>query len=180
NKPQGFWSKKLANITEKRNRQMRDAVNKAAKLVVNHCLKYRIGRIVFGWNKGQKDGINIGTKNNQKFVQIPTAKLKERINQLCELNGIEFVETEESYTSQASFLDDDFLPKIGEKPDSWKPSGKRIKRGLYQTKNGLLVNADINGAANILRKVSTTLRFSLKGVSRGSLIMPLRVQFWIA
>ena len=93
NKPQGFWSKKLANITEKRNRQMRDAVNKAAKLVVNHCLKYRIGRIIFGWNKGQKDGINIGTKNNQKFVQIPTAKLKERINQLCELNGIEFVET---------------------------------------------------------------------------------------
>ena len=98
NKPQGFWSKKLANITEKPNRQMRDAVNKTAKLVVHHCLKYRIGRIILGWNKGQKDGINIGAKNNQKFVQIPTAKLKEGIkNMLCELKGIEFVETEESY-----------------------------------------------------------------------------------
>ena len=180
NKPQGFWSNKLAHITEKRNRQMRDAVNKAARLLISHCLKYRIGRIVFGWNKRQKDSIDIGAKNNQKFVQIPTAKLKERIIQLCELYCIEFIETEESYTSQASFLDDDFLPKYGEKPGSWKPSGKRIKRGLYQTKNGLLVNADCNGAANILKKVATTLRFSLKEVSRGSLIMPLRIHFWIA
>ncbi|WP_293056562.1 IS200/IS605 family accessory protein TnpB-related protein [Okeania sp. SIO2B3] len=89
---------------------MRDAVNKAARLVINHCLKHGIGRIVFGGNKRQKDSINIGAKNNQKFVQIPTAKLKERIIQLCELYGIEFIETEESYTSQASFLDDDFLP----------------------------------------------------------------------
>ncbi|WP_204103550.1 MULTISPECIES: IS200/IS605 family accessory protein TnpB-related protein, partial [Spirulina sp. CCY15215] len=88
-----------------------------------HCLENGIGRIVFGWNKGQKNGINIGKKNNQKFVQIPTAKLKERIKQLCELYGIEFVETEESYTSQASFLDDDFLPTFGAKPESWKPSG---------------------------------------------------------
>jgi IS605 OrfB family transposase len=179
-KPQGFWSKKLACITERRNRQMRDAVNKTARLVINHCLEYGIGRIVFGWNKGQKQSINIGSKNNQKFVQIPTAKLKERISQLCELYGIEFIETEESYTSQASFLDDDFLPTIGEKPESWKASGKRIKRGLYQTQNGLLVNADINAAANILKKVATTLKFSLEGVSRGKLIMPLRIQFWIA
>ncbi|NES05114.1 MAG: IS200/IS605 family element transposase accessory protein TnpB [Okeania sp. SIO2F4] len=179
-KTQGFWSKKLANITEKRNIKMRDAVNKAARLVINNCLKNGIGRIIFGWNKGQKNAINIGAKNNQKFVQVPTAKLKERISQLCELYGIEFIETEESYTSQASFLDDDFLPNYGEKPESWESSGKRIHRGLYQTKNGLLVNADVNGAANILKKVATTLELSLEGISRGSLIMPLRIQFWIA
>ena len=94
--------------------------------------------------------------------------------------GIEFIETEESYTSQASFLDDDFLPTIGEKPERWKASGKRIKRGLYQTQSGLLVNADINGASNILKKVTTTLRFSLKGVGSGNLTMPLRVRFWTA
>ncbi len=63
-----------------------------------------------------------------------------------------------------------------EKPESWKASGKRIKRGLYQTQCGPLVNADINGAANILKKVATTLKFSLKEVSRGTLIMPLRIQ----
>ncbi len=95
---------------------MRDAVNKAARLLINYCLENGIGRIVFGWNKGQKDGIDIGAKNNQKFVQVPTAKLKERIKQLCEQYGIEFIETEESYTSQASFLDDDFLPTFGAKP----------------------------------------------------------------
>ncbi len=179
-KPQGFWSKKLSRITEKRNRQMRDAVNKAGRLVINHCLKNGIGRVVFGWNKKQKDRINIGAVNNQQFVQIPTARLKERIKQLCELYGVEFVETEESYTSQASFLDDDFLPTFGEKPESWKPSGKRIKRGLYRIGSGLLVNADSNACANILRKVSTKLRLNLSGVSRGVLAAPLRVQIGAA
>ena len=136
NKPQGFWSQRLACITEKRNRQMRDAVNKTARLVINHCLKYGIGTIVFGWNKGQKQSIELGTKTNQKFVQIPTARLKERIEQLCNLYGLQFIETEESYTSQSSFLDNDVLPKYGEKPDKWEPSGKRIRRGLYKSESG--------------------------------------------
>ncbi|MGK7918485.1 MAG: IS200/IS605 family accessory protein TnpB-related protein [Trichodesmium sp.] len=121
-KPQGFWSKRLSGITEKRDyfpteccanvprNQMRDAVNKAAKIVVNHCLKYGTGTIVFGWNKGQKQSIELGSQTNQKFVQISTARLKERIQELCNLYGWQFVETEESYTSKASFLDDDFLP----------------------------------------------------------------------
>ncbi|MDB9518178.1 transposase [Roseofilum reptotaenium CS-1145] len=180
NKLQGFWSKRLALLAEKRNRQMRDAVNKAARLVINHCLEKGIGRIVFGWKKGQKDSINIGAKNNQKFVQIPTAKLKKRIEQMCQLYGIEFEQVEESYTSQASFLDNDFLPTFGEKPESWKPSGKRVKRGLYRTQLDELINADANGAANILRKVAATSGFALEGVSRGALTTPLRVRLWTA
>jgi IS605 OrfB family transposase len=115
-KPQGFWNKKLAHITEKRNRQVRDAVNKAARLVINHCLNNKIGTVVFGWNKGHKDGADMGKKNNQKFVQIPTARLKDRIAQLCEQYGIQFVEAEEAYTSKASFLDGDTIPKFREKP----------------------------------------------------------------
>jgi putative transposase len=111
NKAQGFWSKRLGRITEKRNRQVRDAVNKAAKLVLNHCLQNQIGTVVFGWNKGMRQEINLGSKTNQSFVQIPTARLKDRISQLCEQHGIQFVETEESYTSKASFLDSDELPK---------------------------------------------------------------------
>ena len=179
-KPQVFWSKRLAKITEKRNRQMRDAVNKTAKLVINHCLKYGIGTVVFGWNKGQKQSIELGTKTNQKFVQIPTARLKERIEQLCNLYGLQFVETEESYTSQSSFLDNDILPKYGEKPDNWEASGKRIKRGLYKSAMGFLINADCNGAANILRKVSGRLKLNLSQLSRGALTTPLRVRFWTA
>jgi len=178
NQPQGFWSKQLARVTETRNRQMRDAVNKAARLVINHCLENQIQTVVFGWNKGQKDSINLGDNTNQKFVQIPTARLKDRIKQLCEQYGIKFVETEESYTSKASFLDLDELPKFGEKPEGWQESGKRVKRGLYRTANNLYVNADCNGAANILRKVAATLGFNLSGVSRGALTTPLRFRFW--
>lgn len=175
----GFWSHQLARLTSKRNRQMRDAVNKAARLVINHCIEKGIGVIVFGWNKKQKDSANVGKKTNQKFVQIPTARLKNRIAQLCEQHGIQFVETEESYTSKASFVDRDFLPTIGEKPDGWKETGRRVKRGLYRTgAKNWYINADCNGAANILRKVATMLGLDLDGVGRGVLTAPLRITLW--
>lgn len=178
--PQGFWSKQLASITEKRNRQMRDAVNKAARLVINHCLENGIGHVVFGWNPGQKDGANMGRKTNQKFVQIPTARLKIRIAQLCEVYGIELIEHEEANTSAASFLDGDSLPAHGEKPEGWKASGKRVKRGLYRAASNQYINADANGAANVIRKVAATLGINLSGVSRGALTTPLRVRLWTA
>jgi hypothetical protein len=81
-KPQGYWDEQLARITEKRNRQMRDAVNKAAKLVVDHCIKHQIGTVIFGWNQGQRQKATLG-KTTPSFVQIPTAKLKQRVKQLC-------------------------------------------------------------------------------------------------
>ena len=173
-KAQDYWDLELASITEKRNRQMRDNINKAARFIINWCVKNDVGTIVFGWNDRQKDSINIGKKNNQKFVQIPTARLKNRIKQLCNEYGIKFVETEESYTSQASFLDNDSLPKYGEKPNDWKASGKRVKRGLYQPKVQKVINADCNGAANILKKVSIQLDISLVKVCRAFLTAPHR------
>ena len=184
NKPQGFWSNKLAFMTERRNRQMRDGINKAAKIVINHCLENKIGTIVFGWNKGNKNEIKLGKKNNSEFVPIPTARLKDRIAQLCSQYGIRFFETEESYTSKASFLDGDYLPTYGEKPKDWKLSGRRTKRGLYRTANNWYVNADCNGAANIIRKVSTNLsslrNISLERVSRALLTAPHRIYLWSA
>jgi putative transposase len=177
-KPNGFWSKRLARMTEKRNRQMRDAVNKAARLVIKHCLTNGIGTLVFGWNKGQKQDANMGKKTNQKFVQIPTARLKERVKQLCNIYGIRFEETEESYTSKSSFLDADTIPVYGEKPIEWKASGKRTKRGLYLSSNGIEVNSDANGAANILVKVAVKLGLSLSGISRGDLCAPLKSRIW--
>ncbi|MCC5641164.1 transposase [Nostoc sp. CHAB 5844] len=179
NKPQGFWSNKLAFITEKRNRQVRDAINKTAKIVVNHCLQHRIGRVVFGWGQGIKTGVNLGKKKNQQFVQIPTARLKQRIEQLCVQHGIEFIETEEANTSAASFVDGDTLPKHGEKPDNWKSSGRRVKRGLFCTAMNWYINADCNGAANIMRKVSTILGVDLSGVCRGALTHPTRIYIWV-
>jgi putative transposase len=174
----GYWSKRLAQLTEKRNRVMRDATNKAARRVINHCIENRIGTVIFGWNKGQKDSIALGCKTNQKFVQIPTGRLKDRIKQLCEEHGIRFVETEESYSSKASFVDLDELPTFGEKPEGWQASGKRVKRGLYRTLEGWLINADCNGAANIGRKVAMMLGLDLSGISRGDLSAPLRLKLW--
>jgi IS605 OrfB family transposase len=176
-KAQGYWDEQLAQITEKRNRQMRDAVNKAAKLIIDHCIKHQVGTVVFGWNQGQRQEATLG-RTTQSFVQIPTAKLKERIKQLCEHYGIKFVETEESYTSKASFLDGDFLPTYGEKPETWKPSGKRIKRGMYRTGTGELINADLNGAANILKKVETQLGLCLVKVCRQVLTLATRFRIW--
>nr|WP_019504924.1 IS200/IS605 family accessory protein TnpB-related protein [Pleurocapsa sp. PCC 7319] len=168
-------------ITVKRNRQMRDAVNKAAKITINHCLENQIGTIVFGWNKKQKQKSNLGKKNNQKFVQIPTAKLKDRIEQLCIVHGIRFIETEESYSSKASSLDLDTIPVFGEKPEGWKPSGRRVKRGLYRSASGIEFNADINGAINIARKVAKQYSFNFdpRSFARGVLTMPRRLKIWV-
>ncbi|MGK7875199.1 MAG: IS200/IS605 family accessory protein TnpB-related protein [Xenococcaceae cyanobacterium] len=153
---------------------MRDVINKTARFIVNHCLKNGIGNIVFGWGQGIKTGANLGKRNNQNFVQIPTAKLKERLRELAESVGITFTETEESYTSKASFLDGDILPTLGEKPTGWKPSGKRVKRGLYRSNSGQLINADCNGAANILRKVTIQLGLTLAEVGKAALTLPRR------
>lgn len=150
-----------------------------ARQVIEHCLDNGIGTVVFGWNKGQKDSANMGAKTNQKFVQVPTARLKDRIKQLCEQYSIQFVETEESYTSKASFVDRDELPTFGEKPEGWQATGKRIKLGLYRIAQNWYINADCHGAANILRKVSMTLGLDLNEVSRGALTRPTRFLFWV-
>lgn len=177
-KPQGYWDEWLDRVTRKRNHQMRDGINKAAKLIIDHCLKFRIGTLVIGWNIGFKNNANIGRVNNQKFVQMPLGKLKDRLNQLCQLHGIRFQETEEAYTSKASFLDGDSLPIFGDKPEGWKASGKRIKRGLYRSANGSIVNADLNGSANILRKVAKNLDIDLGRLGRRCLTTVTRVKLW--
>ncbi|KFX31755.1 transposase, partial [Geobacillus stearothermophilus] len=97
--------------------------------------------------------INLGKKTNQNFVNIPLGNIKEKLEYLCKFYGIEFLKQEESYTSQASFFDGDEIPEYNaDNPKEYKFSGKRIKRGLYRTKSGKLINADVNGALNILKK----------------------------
>ena len=168
---------------------MRDAVNKAARFIVHYCLRHQIGNIVFGWNDRQKDSINIGKTNNQtavaplgetprphclNFVQIPFWQLRQKLKALCSRYGIEYLEQEESYSSKASFYDQDEIPVYNaDNPGKQKFSGKRIKRGLYRTKDKHLVSSDINGSANIL--VKSKHRLSFERVSRGFLANPLRI-----
>ncbi|WP_055076776.1 RNA-guided endonuclease TnpB family protein [Pseudanabaena sp. 'Roaring Creek'] len=178
-KAKDYWDKVLDGITRKRNHQMRDMVNKSARKVINHCLKHGIGTIVVGWNDGIKTESNMGKTNNQSFVQMPLARLKGRIEQLCLIYGIYFVQSEEANTSAASYLDGDSLPEHGQKPVGWKASGRRTKRGLYRTSDKSLINADLNGAANILRKVARNLDLDLCRLGRRCLSTVSRVRIWL-
>ncbi|AOX03646.1 transposase [Moorena producens PAL-8-15-08-1] len=173
-KPEFYWDENLNRVQRKRNNQMRDAINKAARFIINRCLNDRVGNLIVGWNEGQKNSSNMGKRGNQNFVVIPTKRLIERLKQLAFEYGIKLTITEESYTSKASFLDDDPLPKIGEKPEGWKASGKRVRRGVYRTSFGWLINADCNGAANIAKKVAKQLGLNLTKVGRGDLTLPHR------
>lgn len=117
----------------------------------------------------------MGKVNNQKFVQIPFDQLRTYLKCLCERYGITYIETEESYTSKASFLDGDEIPVFDAKnPYTGTFSGKRVRRGLYRTKENTLVNADINGACNIAKKGKQNL--DIEGLCRGLLASPLRIR----
>lgn len=143
----------VKGIYRKRQRRMDDVLHKYASRIIRWCTDHRIDTLVVGSNKGQKQNVNMGRVNNQNFCQIPYRRFKQMLAYRCEREGIRYVEQEESYTSKASFLDLDEMPvwQAGEeKPHSF--SGKRFRRGLYRSADGTIVNADLNGAANIGRK----------------------------
>ena len=162
-------------ITRKRNNRINDYLSKAARIIVNYCLNNDIGKLVLGYNEDFQRKSNIGSINNQNFVNIPYGKLRDKLIYLCKLYGIEFKLQEESYTSKASFFDGDEIPIYDkENLQEYVFSGKRIKRGLYQTSTGKLINADCNGALNILRK-SKVVDLSVL-YNRGELNTPKRIR----
>ena len=162
-------------ITRKRNNRINDYLSKAARTIVNYCLNNDIGKLVLGYNEDFQRNSNIGSMNNQNFVNIPYGKLRDKLIYLCKLYGIEFKLQEESYTSKASFFDGDEIPIYDkENLQEYIFSGKRIKRGLYQTGTGKLINADCNGALNILRK-SKVVDLSVL-YNRGELNTPKRIR----
>ena len=162
-------------IARKRNNRIEDYLSKVARIIINYCLNNDIGKIVLGYNEDFQRNSNIGSINNQNFVNIPYGKLRDKLIYLCKLYGIEFKLQEESYTSKASFFDGDEIPIYDkENPQEYIFSGKRIKRGLYQTSVGKLINADCNGALNILRK-SKVVDLSVL-YNRGELNTPKRIR----
>ena len=162
-------------IARKRNNRIEDYLSKAARIIINYCLNNDIGKLVLGYNEDFQRNSNIGSINNQNFVNIPYGKLRDKLIYLCKLYGIEFKLQEESYTSKASFFDGDEIPIYDkENLQEYIFSGKRIKRGLYQTSTGKLINADCNGALNILRK-SKVVDLSIL-YNRGELNTPKRIR----
>lgn len=147
-------SKALINLYRKRQFFMEDAMHKAAKKIVLWCVEKNVSTIIIGKNKGWKQKIDIGKRNNQHFVQMPHALLIDYIETLALKFGIQIIETEESYTSKASFIDMDKLPVYKKDANiTYLFSGTRIKRGLYKNGFGQIINADLNGAGNIMRKI---------------------------
>ena len=129
-----------------RNNKINTIFHRISKKVIKYCIQNDIGTIVIGYNKGWKQKINIGKKNNQNFVQIPLLKLLKQIEYKAQLKGISFITIDEAYTSKCSYLDEESIK------NHKKYAGKRITRGLFRTSNGMIINADVNAAYNIMRK----------------------------
>ena len=173
------FGKKTTNrqkrIARERNNKVNDYMNKAARKVINYCIFNDIGTLVVGYNETFQRNSHMGKQNNQNFVMIPYGQLRNKLEYLCELNGIKFVKQEESYTSKSSFWDKDEIPVYNaDNPKEYQFSGSRIHRGMYKTARGNCLNADVNGALNIMRK-SSVVDMSIL-YSRGEVDTPVRIR----
>lgn len=129
-----------------------DQMHKVSTDIIRFCLQHRAGTLVLGVNKQWKQRVGIGKANNQLFVSMPITLLRELITYKAVMHGISAIEQEESYTSKADITAMDYIPTYGIDDEKADFSGSRIHRGLYRCANGLIINADCNGAANIMRK----------------------------
>lgn len=141
---QEVLTNKMIKLIDKRNRRMTYGINKAARLIIDHAIDSNVGVIIIGYNDNFKDE-SLSKSYNQWTKSIPLARLRDRIIYLASLSNIETKVINEAYTSVSSYIDKDLLVKS-------EFSGKRVKRGLYKSGNGSLINADLNAALNILRK----------------------------
>jgi len=139
-------TKRIQKLHLIRTNKIKTVFHRISKNIIDYCIQNNIGTIVIGYNNGWKQEINIGKKNNQNFVQISFLKLVKQIRYKAQLKGIRVLTIDEAYTSKCSFLDQESV----EKHENY--AGKRIKRGLFRTSNGTIINADVNGAYNIMKK----------------------------
>ena len=166
-------SQKLKKLCNKREFKINDYLHKASRLIIDTLINQKIGTLIIGHNPDWKQKVKLGKRNNQNFVSIPYNKLIEMLSYKAEMVGIKVIITEESYTSKASFLDNDPLPvyQKGQK-NQVTFSGKRVNRGLYRTSKRILINADVNGSLNIMRKaVPNAFGYGIEGV----VVHPVRV-----
>lgn len=149
-------SKRIESITNKRNNKVKDYLHKSSKMLVNFLVSNDISTLVIGYNEEWKQNINIGKRNNQSFVNIPFYTFIKQLEYKCKLEGINIILTEESYTSKCSFLDNESV----EKHENYL--GKRIKRGLFRSAKNRIINADLNGSLNILKKAVGEFQYPIE------------------
>ena len=167
-------TKKQKLLIRNHSNRINDYMNKTARKVIDYCIENDIGTLVVGYNETFQRNVSLGKKNNQTFVNIPYGKLRDKLRYLCEFNDIDYILQEESYTSKASFFDEDEIPVYNESHTDCMFSGRRIHRGLYETYHGYTFNADINGALNILKKSNVVRLESL--YARGEVDTPVRIR----
>ena len=160
-------SNRIKRVNLKRTNKINDYLHKTSRYIVNQLVSKNITKLVIGKNKEWKQDINIGKRNNQNFVNIPHARLIDILIYKCNLVGIDIILQEESYTSNTSFLDNEEIKRH----EVYK--GKRIKRGLFRSSGGKIINADVNGACNILRKAIPNIIF-MDGIEALA-VMPIKV-----
>lgn len=167
----------MERLTAHRTRQIDHYLHTASRRIIDLLVTEGIGTLVIGKNPLWKQDMNMGRRGNQNFVSVPHARFIEMLIYKATLVGIQVIVTEESYTSKASFLDGDPLPVFdARRQESAVFSGRRVKRGLYRSASGRQINADVNGAYNILRKVlPDALSFGAgKGIA-GAAVHPVRL-----
>ena len=148
NKKSNFQdTKRIQKLHLKRDNKINTIFHRISRFIINYCIKNNLGTIIIGYNNGWKQNINIGKKNNQKFVQIPFLRLINQVKYKSELVGISVITINENHTSKCSFLDNEEIRHHK------KYVGKRISRGLFKTSNGTLINADVNAGYNIMKKI---------------------------
>jgi len=166
-------SKRLIRLTQQRKNQINNYLNQMVSYIIKYCAQKDIGTIIIGdWSSEIKQSIKLGKINNQNFVQIPFANFKQKLKHKCQIYGLELIFQDESYTSKCSFLDEEYP----EKHTTYL--GKRIHRGLFGTSKGTLINADVNGAANIAikSKQGSNGKFAIARLSSGFTSNPKRIR----
>jgi len=141
-----FGTKKLQKLIRRRNNKINDIFHKISRKLINYCIENDFGTIILGYNRTWKQKIRMGAVNNQNFVQVPFLKLLNQIQYKSELVGINIIKEDESYTSKCSFLDQEMVRKCK------YYAGKRFTRGLFKTKKGIIINADVNAGYNLIKK----------------------------
>ncbi len=166
-------SRRLERLTTRRTRRIDWYLHTASRRLIDLLVAEGIGTLVIGKNPLWKQHARLGRRGNQNFVSVPHARFIEMLTYKAELVGIQVIVTEESYTSKASFLDADPLPVYNAaRSDQPRFSGRRVKRGLYRAADRRPINADVNGAYNIIRKVAPE---AFAQGSRGCVVPPVRL-----
>jgi IS605 OrfB family transposase len=172
-------SKRIIKLNHKLRGIQNNFLDHTTKFIIETCKEQDIGTIILGYNKDFQHKSNMGPKQNQIFTRYAFKQFIGKLDTQCMKHDINLVIQEESYTSKSSFLDNDILPTYqenNEEDNEYEFKGKRIKRGLYKTSNGTLINADVNAACNIIRKSKQNLNFDIERLYKWARTAPIKIK----